>query len=578
MTAASIALVAVLAQVRDAARASSGTASISGTITTDETPPRPMRRAVVTVNSAENRVGQTAITDDAGRFAFTALPPGRYAVTATRRGWVTTSFGTKTPGRGGRTVPLAAGEKATVSIAMPRTAVITGTISNPTGGLPAGLTLRVLHYTYTPSTGERRLTQAGATASGPDERGQYRIFGLTPGEYYVAAVSTAVPFNAGSDLHLTTDVDVQEAMKAVEGGPTMPIVDVAQRSIGFTSTYYPGTASPAQATPIAVRAGEERGGVDFEVQYSGAVRIDGVIAGPGGGPAPAGTQVNLAVNDPSTPVIGFDGFRNSRPGSDGRFEFAQVSPGPYVLLARASIPPPEGSTVPLVYAAAMDLDVQSEDQHGLTLALEDTFAVSGAVRFEGDGAAPSLRGSRVTLQPATLSGVSVSSGSATINADGTFTIAGVTPGRYRLNIGLPGPQVAWTAKSATLGGRDALDGAVEVRQPLADALITITDRLSELGGKVDGPNGADCTLVLFAQNREYWTSPSRRVMTSRTAKDGTFTFRRIPPGDYSLAAVEDVEPGEWFDPAFLQRIASTAIRVTIAEGEKKTQDVHLGGE
>jgi hypothetical protein len=41
--------------------------------------------------------------------------------------------------------------------------------------------------------------------------------------------------------------------------------------------------------------------------------------------------------------------------------------------------------------------------------------------------------------------------------------------------------------------------------------------------------------------------------------------------------VDDVEPGEWFDPAFLQRLVPTAIKLTIGDGEKKTQDIHVGG-
>jgi uncharacterized protein (DUF2141 family) len=563
---------AILAQVRDAPTAATGTASVSGTVTTQDTTPRPIRRAVVTVNSQEPRVGRTAVTDDAGRFAVTGLPPGRYTVVASRRGWVTTPYGTKTAGRGGRLLTLAAGEQASASIAMPRGAVISGTITDPSGALPNGLTVRVMRYSYGPGGG-RTLGPAGTLGSTIDERGQYRIYGLTPGEYYVSAASTASPFGAGADLHLTTDVDVQEAQKAVDGGPSVPIVDVPQRGVTFLATLYPGTTSPAQATPIAVRAGEERTGVDFSVQYSSAVHVDGVVTAPAGAPVPAGTQVTLAVNDPATPVFGFDGIRTARPGPDGRFEFGQIAPGPYVLVARAAMPPAPGSSAPQVLSASMDLDVQSEDQHDLALVLEDTFTLTGTVRFDGDGTPPSLRGQRVLLQPpAAANGVIVSSGGTIVSADGTFTVSGVTPGRYHLGLAA-GPQLPWVVRSATIAGRDALDGVVDVRQSLGDALITITDRLTSLNGHVEGPSGADYTMILFSQNRDYWTSPTRRVMTARTAKDGTFAFARVPPGDYALAAVEDVEPGEWFDPAFLQRIAPTAVPLTLAEGEKKTQDI-----
>jgi hypothetical protein len=46
---------------------------------------------------------------------------------------------------------------------------------------------------------------------------------------------------------------------------------------------------------------------------------------------------------------------------------------------------------------------------------------------------------------------------------------------------------------------------------------------------------------------------------------------------YLLAPAEDVEPGEWFDPTFLQRVSPAAVRVTIGEGEKKVQSVRVGG-
>jgi protocatechuate 3,4-dioxygenase beta subunit len=581
VSALALVLIAVLAQVRDAAPAATGTAMLVGTVTTEETPPRPLRRAVVTANSTDPRVGRTAVTDDAGRFAFVNLPPGRYTLTGTKRGWVTTSYGAKAPGRPGRSIPVAQGERVTASLSLGRAAVITGTILDSTGGVPAGIAIRVMKYSYFGPSGERRLTQTGASFVGPDERGQYRIYGLTPGEYYVAALGGPVfIFATGSDLHLTTDVDVQEATKAVAGGPSAPITDVPQRTVALLPTFYPGTASPAQATPIAVRAGEERTGVDFTVQYTGAARVDGTIAWPGGGEIPAGTQVSLTLNDPQMPSLGFDGFRSARPGTDGHFEFAQVAPGPYLLVARAALPPAQGTTTPLVYSAAMDLDMQSEDQHGLQLTLEDTLTISGSVQYDGDGPRPSLAGVRVNLQPATQgTGVTVTGGGNILHADGTFTLTGVTPGRYRLLLSQPvaPAQTPWIVRSATLAGQEALDVGVDVRQSIADATIVLTNHVAELTGKVDAANGADYTLVLFPQNRDYWGGASRRIMTTRTAKDGSYSFRRVPTGDYALAPVDDVEPGEWFDPAFLQRLAPTAIKVTIGEGEKKVQDIHVGG-
>ena len=220
-------------------------------------------------------------------------------------------------------------------------------------------------------------------------------------------------------------------------------------------------------------------------------------------------SVPTAINDPSVPLVGFDGIRTARPGPDGRFEFGQIAPGPYVLFARAAMPPAPGSTAPQVLAASMDVDVQSADQHDLALVLEDTLTLSGIVRFDGDGAAPALRGQRVLMQPpAAPNGVTVSSGGAIVNADGTFTISGVTPGRYHLTLNTP-PQLPWVVRSATIAGQDALDAVVDVRQSGGDAVITITDRITSLHGRVDASSGTDYTMVL--SRRTVSTGRRRRV-------------------------------------------------------------------
>src|SRR4029450_7830549 len=63
------------------------------------------------------------------------------------------------------------------------------------------------------------------------------------------------------------------------------------------------------------------------------------------------------------------------------------------------------------------------------------------------------------------------------------------------------------------------------------------------------------------------TGPSRSARWPRGA---------MSAGDYLVGVVDDVENGEWFDPAFLQRLAPAAIHLTLADGERKTQNITLG--
>ena len=69
--------------------------------------------------------------------------------------------------------------------------------------------------------------------------------------------------------------------------------------------------------------------------------------------------------------------------------------------------------------------------------------------------------------------------------------------------------------------------------------------------------------------RETWKSWEGRQI------DGKFTLRNLLPGEYLLAAVTDIDNGEWLDPAFLDQIAPNALKLSLAEGEKKTQDIRI---
>jgi protocatechuate 3,4-dioxygenase beta subunit len=555
------------AQVRDGVSvAPTGTAAIIGTIVTDDATPQPVRHAIVTLNSQDRVVGRTAISDDAGRVVFVGLPQGRYSLSAQKQGWVTGSYGAKAVGRPGRTLALATGERVTATIQIARGAVISGTILDQFGQPLAGATVRALRNGYELTTGKRRLSQVGISSS-PDERGAYRLYGLTPGEYYISVTNATPSSDGGRDLHLTSEVDVQDALKSTPIGA--PAVDISQPTVGFAQVLYPGTTSVPQATPIAVKAGEERAGVDFTVAYASTTHVAGTVTSPVGEPAPA----NVLLNDPAgvsrTAVV------TSEP--DGRFTFSDVVPGPYVVVAYDRNP--VGSEEHL--GAYSELDVPPDGVTGFTIALQDSLTVSGVLKYEGTPPGPNLSSVHVEFARADVGvGTRVAPGGIPTTAvDGHFKVGMLLPGPYRVWMNLPGGLPArWRISSATILGQEALDSAVEIRQNVTDAVITVTDQISTLTGKLESTGVAsDYTVILFSRDQTKWRPLSRWILSSRVAGDGTFSYANVPPGNYWLAPVDDVEPGEWFDPTFLQRIEPTAIQVTIGEGEKKTQDVRVTG-
>src|SRR5215831_1911997 len=164
--------------VRDRTAAPTGTGVIAGTVFTDEATPRPVRRAFVLLASGDLWFPQTVATDDAGRFIFVNLAAGNYTLIATKPGYVSATYGSKRPGRGGG-VPIAVleGQRVTdISLKMLHGGVITGAIRSPNGQPVPGLGVQV--YQVDAASGTRHLSIAVPTNITTDDRGIYRAFGL----------------------------------------------------------------------------------------------------------------------------------------------------------------------------------------------------------------------------------------------------------------------------------------------------------------------------------------------------------------------------------------------------------------
>jgi uncharacterized protein (DUF2141 family) len=566
------------AQTRDARGPVRGTAVISGVVVSDDAEARPVRKARVTCSSPDVS-GHTTITDDRGRFVFTGLPAGRYSVGASKVAWVAVSYGAKRPLRPGSPVPLADGQKLDIVLRMARGSVITGVVLDQNNQPAATIPVRALRQAIV--SGERRLVSAAESTT--DDQGTYRIFGLAPGDYVVGAAARGP---GGAELRLTSDADVRHAAAANPRTPPPP-----DRNVTFTTIYYPGSTMASQASLVSVRAGEERDGVDITLQLVPTARVEGTVSLPGA-PLPRSAEVNLVASG-SSELSGspFDSLRSGGPAPDGSFSFANVPPGQYTVHARAARPieRPDGAPAgpPLIVWASAQIVVDGENITGLNLSLEPGLTISGQVRFEGTGLKPpaDLKAIRVTAAPAEVRGsVAFAPAAVTVGPDGRFSIAGVTPGRYRLTASFPGSgrPGGWLLKSVMATGQDSLDAPFTMQpdQHVLDATITFTDRLAQVSGRVrdDGGSAApDRTVVLFPVELSLWAPQSRRIQGVRPAADGAYVIRNLPAGNYLLAAVDDVEPGEWFDPAFLQRLVPAAVRITIADSEPKVQDVRIGG-
>lgn len=585
--------------VRDVAKPqAAGTASVTGTIVTDETDPRPLRRVRVGLTSSDRRVGRTTVTDDAGRFSFAGLPAGRFLLTATKSGYVTTSFGAHRPNRQGTAIGVADGQQITgLTLRMPRGAVITGIVTDQNGDPMSGASVTAMRYVYAGSGQRTLLPTAPSTA---DDRGHYRIWGLAAGEYVISAnVGTAQALRADQEITRTTDADVKRALSELNTGTaaggqgsSVAIPRATKRTVGYAAVYYPGTFSAPQATAITVAAGEERSGADFPLLLVPTAKLEGTVSIPEGVNQKT-IAAQLIVNNPHSFML--DMFRRATVTADGSFTFASVPPGNYTIAVtaqsgapgpglRAGQMPAGPMTPPAPSHWAMaDVAVDGQDISGVSLQLQPGLIVSGRVEFDGSGTPPDVTRIRLSMmQPMSPGMVALGVSSVQPDASGAFTIRGITPGTYRLTASIPTLRTdtqAWQLKSSTINGRDTLDGVFELRAGADDAVVTFTDKATELTGTVQdaaGQPAPEYHIVVFSADKSHWVPTSRRIRYVRPGADGKFQVPNLPPGEYLVAAVNDIEPGEWFDPAVLDQLSRTAIALALVEGEKKVQDLKLG--
>lgn len=582
-------------------------AQLSGRVVDASSDGKPVRRAIVTLTGSTVPAGRSAVTDDEGRFAFVDLPAGAYSVHASRPAFLKNAFGASRPGRTGTPIALAAGEHARdITVILPRGSAIEGLLRDSAGDPAPGMRVEAIRI-QRHAQGERG-ERAGVAFT--DDRGMYRVYGLPAGEYVLAATPSIVVGGLG-EIGAPTEAEVDALLAAAlrrssapapaapaPSRPEPPLPAPVRRGISMPATYFPGTVSSGDARRVSLGANDDMTGMDFAMQISSAATVTGTIVAQSGQAMPQ-VMVQIRAWGPELPVFG--GAASGGPSvttnrADGTFRIANVAPGRYRIIARSlnapgnpttgiasggALPPIGADGGPVLWAEA-DVQVTGDDVAGVTLTLLPAPRMVGRLQFDAASKPPAPSTVRLQLEPTTPPGEPSNGLTAPITtavrADGTFEFSAVIPGAYRLTTAAP---PGWWARAAERQARDLLDDLVTIRaESLSGVVVRMTDRPPAIAGTLTTPAGRPASgffVVAFPADRTLWRSPSRRVASTRPATNGAFMLEGLPPGEYRLAVLTDLDASDLADASFLEALAGAAVPVAVGEGERKIQDLRIGG-
>ena len=520
--------------------------AISGQVSNAATG-EPVRRALVSLRRIDMSPGTTTIqvshavaTDAAGQFAMAGIAPGKYRLTAERNGFIVTQYGSRGPGKAGTLLTLEAGQKSSdLALRLTPHGVITGRVLDEEGDPVPNANVQVSRQIY--AQGRKQLSRANGAAS--NDLGEYRVFGLPPGRYFVSA-------------------DARQ-------NPMLP-----QAEEEYVTTWFPRTADATAAAPIDVAPGAQLRNIDILLAKLHTVSVRGRVVseagGPGGGQGAPRTNFSVVLSARNAMGAGGNMSHGTAVTPDGSFDFRGVTPGSYFLIVQVNA---QGKN----FAARMAIQVGGSNVEGITVPLRGGVPVSGRVRVEGE-TTQSIASVQVLLRQAEIGGfVFGPSPTQQVKPDGSFQMDDVGADRYTISFtGLP---EGFYVKSVRSSNLDVLAGGLEVAgESPAQLDVVLSPNAGQVTGTVLNPNtqkAAPATMVVLVPQEKERRDREAFYLTATSDLSGQFKFKSVTPGEYRVYAWEDVEFGAWMDPDFMKPLESRGEAVSVTEGGRQAGQVNL---
>jgi hypothetical protein len=525
-----------------------------------------------------------------GRFSFTDLPEGKYRLVGSqgyaRGDYYPAEYGQHDPRGRGLSFPVASGQAVRdLRLEMTLPGTIVGVVQDYDGEPMSYVGVLGLKVQYRDGRRILNLEQSVYT----NERGEYRLYWLGPGQYHVAAVvqdpwrrtvrSDPIPPGRRGPTERASSPYVMSRI--------LPTGEVIEES--YAVVYNGGVVDPSAARVLEIQPGSlvnadiPMGGGRVRVSHIRGVVLDGTTARPA-----AGASVRAVPRQWSPNILLLDGTT----GPDGSFDLAGAVPGSYDVFATAGTDSSNLSDLIATFGANVNISVllnasggnlvgylpvetTGADLNGLTLTAVPGIGLEGRVSVEGEvtaDIAAGVPGMRVGVtrdpdfigtplgmapmpQPQAAPGAPppprIVNGQ--VDASGLFPLY-VFPGQYRASVsGIPSDTYV---KAIRLGATDVLANGLRITRPPDNALevVLATDGGAISGRVVDDEGGfvPNAIVALAPDPVNLRQRPDLQQSVSADA-NGSFRIRNIPPGTYKLFAWRFVESGAWIDPAFRSR-------------------------